>query len=114
MNKRKSSKRKNFVINFINNKNYKNKSLSFFGLSLIIFLIFFYIFQVTEMTKDVHLIQFYEKEINNVLEDNRKNEYGFLKSNSVIQAEELVQELNYVKIEQVYYIDASDYQVASK
>ncbi len=116
MRKKRSRKKIKTISSFLlfNNKNSKTDNLRFLGIALALFLIFFYVFQVTEMTKKSHLVQSYNGEARKILEENRRNEYDFLKDNSINRAEELVQDLNYVRIGEVHYINIPDRQVAAK
>lgn len=71
-------------------------------------------FQVTEMTKDIYNIQVYNRKINEIHEESRRAEYGFLKSNSITRAEELIEMSDYVRAENVHYISLVDFEVASR
>ena len=81
-------------------------------LFVLLFLLVFYVFQVTEMTKDVHKIQTYNRKISDIHEESRRVEYGFLKSNSVSRTEELVERHNFVRVNNIHYINLLDPEVA--
>ncbi len=77
-------------------------------------LILFYIFQVTEMTKNLYKIRDYDRKISTIHEESRRAEYGFLKSNSISKAEELVEMNNFVRAENIHYINLLDVEIASR
>jgi hypothetical protein len=109
---KKSSRKKSRII--FNIKNPSQKSFKNLGVFLILALMLAYVFQVTEMAREIHTVQVYNKEIRDVSERNRRNEYDFLKANSVVRAQELVEDLNFVKVEEAHYIKVLDNQMASK
>ncbi len=91
-------------------KKYLNKARLF----VILTLTFLYIFQVTEMTKDLYKIRSYDRKISQIYEESRRAEYGFLKSNSITKTEELVKNNNFVRAKEVHYINLSDFEIASR
>ena len=91
-------------------KNFRGKAKFF----VFFFLLVFYVFQVTEMTRDIHRIQVYNRKISDIHEESRRVEYGFLKSNSVSKTEELLENHNFVRVNNVYYINLPDPEVALK
>ena len=66
------------------------------------------------MTKDTYKTQVYNKEVSNIYEESRRAEYGFLKSSSVSRADELIEIDDFVRAENIYYIDLSDFEIASR
>jgi len=84
------------------------------GITLILFLGLLYIFQVAEMTRDIHLVKEYNDEVRSALENNRKTEYGFLSSGSVAEAEERIEGSDFIRVGQIHYIDISSHQMALK
>ncbi len=95
-------------------KNSKTNFFSVVKLFTLSVLILFYIFQVTEMTKDLYKIQDYDRKISNIHEESRRAEYGFLKSNSISKTEELVEMNNFVRAENIHYINLPDVEIASR
>lgn len=77
-------------------------------------LLFFYFFQVTEVTKNLYVIRNYNRKISAIHEESRRAEYGFLKSNSISRTEELMEMNNFVRAENIYYVDLSEFEVALK
>ncbi len=80
-----------------------------FVLSVLVLLHFF---QVTEMTKNLYKIQSYNREIRSIHEKSRRAEYGFLKSNSISRTEELIETNDFVRVENVDYINLPDFEMA--
>lgn len=110
--KRKFRKKTNTMLGFLAFS--KIEFLRSFGVVLVLLLTLLYIFQVAEMSREVYLIQAYNREVRDIMEENRKNEYDFLKANSVSRAEGLIGDLDYVRIEEPHYINIPEPQVASK
>jgi len=84
------------------------------GFILALVLTFFYVFQTTEMAREMYSIQVYNEKVKEALENNRKSDYEFLRANSAYRAEELISEMNFIKVDEAHYINIPDRQVASK
>jgi len=101
--------------NFFNkNKKLRKNFSQTAKIFVLLLLLVFYVFQVTEMTKDIHTIQAYNRKIVNIYEESRRVEYGFLKSNSVSRTEEFVEAGNFVGISNIYYVNLPDPEIALK
>ncbi len=84
------------------------------GIMLLIIMTGFYIFQISEMTKETYAIQNYSAEIKKVLDSSRDQEYSFLRSNSLSRAEDLIEGSDFEKVNGIHYIEIPEPQVASK
>src|SRR3989344_7434370 len=71
---------------------------------LLIFLLSFYVFQISSLTSDTYLFQRYEKNINEIKEENTKLEIQLAELNSLENLEKFAENLNYEKVEKVKYI----------
>ncbi len=111
---RKRRNRKPRIFRSYLTKNSPKGYLFSFGFTLALILIFSYVFQVTEMARELYSVQSYSQEIKEVSERNKRSEYDFLRSNSIHRAEELISEMNFIKVEEAHYINVPDRQVASK
>jgi len=94
--------------------NFNQSFIRYFGVFIVFSLVFLYIYQVTEMTKEIYLMQAYNREVQNIIEENRRSEYSFLKSSSMAEAEETVKDSNFTRVNGIHYISVSDYQIASR
>jgi hypothetical protein len=84
------------------------------GVALLVLMMGGYIFQISEMTKKTYAIQRYAIEIESVLDQNRDQEYSFLRSNSLSRAEMLIKESDFEKVNKIHYIEIQEQQVALK
>ncbi len=108
----KNNRKKNTLNLFSKRKLRKTGFLKGFGMVLTLSLVFLYIFQVTEMTKEIHLMRDYDRRARSILEENRKNEYSFLNANSSVRAEDLINGSEFVRVGEISYISISSHQVA--
>ncbi len=112
---KKSKFKKNLIFRCFSLKgNVGNKFIKTIKIFVFFALIFIYTFQVAEMTKSIHKVQVYNREIASIHEKSRKAEYSFLKSNSVSRANELIDLYGFVRAENVYYINLPELEVASR
>ena len=88
--------------------------LCFIGLFTIMFLLFFYVYSVNELTKGTYLIKNYEKQTNNLLQENKGLEVDFAKSGFLGNLEVKTKELSFEKTQKIKYIQiqASDNSIA--
>ncbi len=87
-------------------------SFSKIGTLAVLFMLGFYLFQVTEMTKETYLVREYDTEMKRIMEESRKKEYGFLRANSLSRAENLIEDMGFERVNNVHYIQIPDGQVA--
>jgi len=85
-----------------------------FGFILIAFLLIFYIFQISAITKASFLIAGYEQEIIKLSQGNENLKIGFSQENSLANLENILNKLNYEKIKEIYYLRVLEGQVMAK
>lgn len=86
----------------------------FFGFLLLISLMIFYIFQSNSFIKQGYLIQNYQQRVEELREENKALEVNFVQTNSLATIEQRIQELNFVEIEKINYIQLLSSQIATK
>jgi len=74
------------------------------SLTLITSLLFFYIFQINQMTTESFLISNYKEQTAGFSQQNKILETDFLKSNSLENVASLVKNSNFEKVEGIHYI----------
>jgi Ser-tRNA(Ala) deacylase AlaX len=84
------------------------------GLSVVSFLLFFYVFQFDRMTKDSFLISDFSVQAKEASEQNLELESSFFKNESLNAAEELARSSNFEDVEDVKYIRVIGSAVAAK
>lgn len=80
-------------------------------ISLLAFSIVLYVFQVNELTKEIYLIQNYERKLDKLSKENKNAEIGFSTVNSLEKIEGDIQNLNLEKLTEIKYIRILDGQV---
>ena len=95
-------------------KGYNLKAFWTFNIVLIIFLIGLSVFQVNSLTSEGYLVKNYEKQLNTLTAENKNLEIQFGKINSLGNIDGLVQNLNFEKVDKIYYIRILGGQVAKK
>jgi len=70
-----------------------------------------YIFQVNLMTKEIYLIQNYQKKISELSRENKILEISLSQQNSLSNIETLAKNLNFEKITKIHYIQVLESQV---
>lgn len=85
-----------------------------FGFIAIASLLLFYIFQISEITKDSSSVSHYEKQIVQLSLDNKNLEMSLSRANYLANLENILKELDYRNVGKIYYIRASDGRVAAK
>lgn len=78
---------------------------------LIAALLIFYIFQVNAEASERYLIQGYEKRIDEISKESQSLAINSAQVNSLGKIEELLQSLNFEKVDKVYYVRVLDTQV---
>jgi len=81
------------------------------GFILLSVLLIFYIFQVNLMTKEIYLIQKYQRNINYLSRENKTLEINLSQQNSLSNIETLVKALNFEKADKIRYIQVLESQV---
>lgn len=76
----------------------------FVGLFVAVFLLFFYVYSINELTRGAYLIKNYEKQIDSLSQENRNLELGFAKSGFLGNLEIKTQELSFEKTQEIKYI----------
>ena len=89
---------------------------SLFVLSLILglFVLINYIFQVGALSKDIYLLDNYQRKLTKLLENNNSLDINFSKVNSLSNIEDYLLKGNFVKANHVKYIQIIGSSVASK
>lgn len=90
------------------------KALWIFTFFIVVSLLFFYIFQVNEMTKASLLIPVYEKQIAELSQENKTLKIYFSKANSLKNISSLAKELNFEPIGRIHYIKILEGAVVTK
>lgn len=101
-------------IGFISFSKINMRKMPVFGLIPVAAILLFYIFQISEITKDVSLVSKYEKEIAALYRQNNELEEGLFKGNFLIDLDTALNNLNYEKVSKVYYIQIMDSEMAVK
>ena len=70
----------------------------------ILFLLSFYIFQVNSLSKEIYLIENYEKQLNQLSEENEALEINFSKVNSLKNIVSYVETQNFERVNKIKYI----------
>lgn len=91
-------------------------SLRFFGilsLFLIILLLAFYIFQISDVVSRGYQIQNYQKKLNKLSEETKLLEINSAQINSLGGIEERIQEMGFEKVGKIHYIQILESQIAA-
>lgn len=88
---------------------YKKDSLfkkirNFLGISLILSLLFFQVFQVNDLIKKLYLIRNYKKNMSELLEENKLLKLDLLQNGSLKKLEEFAEKFNFEKVKEIKYI----------
>jgi predicted membrane protein len=78
--------------------------LCFAGLIMIMFLLFFYVYSINELTRGAYFIKNYERQTDALLQKNKNLEVGFAKSGFLGNLEIKTKELVFEKVKEVKYI----------
>jgi len=93
---------------------YSLKNFLILNIILIVLLIGFCIFQVNSLITNGYLVQNYEKQLNDLTVENEGLEIKFGKINSLENIDALVKNLNFEKVDKIYYIRILEGQVAKE
>jgi hypothetical protein len=93
---------------------YSLKNFLTLNIILIVLLIGFCIFQVNSLITKGYLVQNYEKQLNDLTVENEGLEIKFGKINSLENIDTLVKNLNFEKVDKIYYIRILEGQVAKE
>jgi len=93
---------------------YSLKNFLILNIILIVLLIGFCIFQVNSLITKGYLVQNYEKQLNDLTVENEGLEIKFGKINSLENIDTLVKNLNFEKVDKIYYIRILEGQVAKE
>ena len=87
-----------------------------FILTLILglFILIHYVFQVGALSKDIYLLDDYQRKLANLLENNNSLDINFSKVNSLSNIEEYLLKSEFVKASQVKYIQILGGSVATR
>ena len=85
-----------------------------FSISLLISLIVFYVFQANNEVLERYSISDYLNRLDKISEENKQLEIKALSANSLENISDLLQTLNFVKVDKIEYIRVLDNQVVSK
>ncbi|MCK4781365.1 hypothetical protein KAS79_00350 [Candidatus Parcubacteria bacterium] len=96
-------------------KNIFNLKIGLFSLSILVgALLMLYVFQINEITKISYLTKTYEKQINEISQENKDLEINHSQLSTLENIEILVQNSNFEKVKQIKYIQILDSTVAAK
>ena len=84
------------------------KAVCCVGFFMSLALLFFYVWQINDLTKGSYVINGYEKQISNLSDENKNLEVSFAESSFLGQALEKIQALNFQKTTSVKYIKILD------
>ena len=83
-------------------------------LTLGLFILVNYIFQVGALSKDIYLLDDYQRKLANLLDDNNSLDINFSKVNSLSNIEDYLARTDFIKASQVKYIQILGGSVATK
>lgn len=96
-------------------KNILNLKICLFSLSILVgALLMLYVFQINEITKISYLTKIYEKQIDEISQENKNLEISHSQLSTLENIETLVQNSNFEKVTQIKYIQILDSTVAAK
>ena len=88
------------------------KMVYLLSISLSLLLLVFYIFFVNELTKGTYLIKNYNKEMNNLLQENKTLEANFAESSFLGGVQDKVKKLGFEKTTEIKYKEILDNSLA--
>lgn len=94
--------------------NFKWKILGILGSISIFALLVLYIFQVNSLAQEVFLIEDYQKNLAQIIENNEKLEINFAKFSSLENIENYLQNQNFEKATKIKYIRILESSVVKK
>lgn len=90
------------------------KAICIFGIIASMFSLLFYIYQINNLTRGTYFVSSYQKNIDSLLQENRKLEAAFAENSFLGDVEQKTQELNFQKTTSVKYIQITDNSLAKK
>lgn len=90
------------------------RKILIFGFILIISLVIFYIFQISEVTKASFFVSRYEQEIPALSQQNKDLEIRIFQGKSLANTEAILKKFNYERVSKVYYVQVIDSGIAIK
>ena len=84
------------------------------GFVLVVFLLIFYVFQVTEITKANFFLSDHGKKIAALTQENKDLEFNLSQKNSLTNLEIVLKNLNYEETNKIYYIQLLGSTVAAR
>jgi len=84
------------------------------GFCLISFLLISYIIQVNQLTKANFYVANYEKELASIIQENKNLEMDFSRANSLANLEFLLENLNYIEVNRIHYIQVLEETMVAK
>ena len=90
------------------------RALRLLGFALVVGFSLFYIVQVNQMIRDKYLIENYEQKIGLLTRENKNLEERLSQLSSLENIEMLIENLDYEKVDYVYYIRAGETRVVTK
>jgi len=88
--------------------------LHLFSAIVLLLLIVSYVFQVHSLTRENYLIERYQENINSYSQESRSLEYQFLQNNSFFEVENIAKEVDFVRADDVSYIQVTGSEVVVK
>ncbi len=88
--------------------------LHLFSAIVLLLLMVSYVFQVHSLTRENYLIERYQESINGYSQESRSLEYQFLQSNSFFEVENIAKEVDFVRADNVSYIQVTGSEVVVK
>jgi hypothetical protein len=84
------------------------KIICFAGFFISLALLIFYVWQINSLTAGSYLINSYQKQVNQLLEENKNLQVSFAESSFLGQALQKIQAMNFQKVTSVKYIQIPD------
>lgn len=85
-----------------------------FMVSLIIFSLFFYIYQINKSVSEGYTVHTLQQKSKNLFQENEKLEIGLAQMGALNNIESLARELNFEEIGRIHYIQVIETQVVKK
>ncbi len=81
---------------------------------LLLFLTVAYIFQVSQMTKEIDIIQDYNTRLEEIMKEKRSQEYHFLRTGSLLQVEQLAKEAGFERVSTIHHLKVPGVQITAR
>lgn len=96
------------------NLNLKIKIIFILAFIFIIFLLVFYVFQISAMVLESYRVQNFQKKIKEISQENKRLEINLLQAISLENVAEKIQKLGFEKVDRIYYIKPYENPVVAK